>query len=243
MDATLCLRLAAPLQSWGTRSRFTNRDTEREPTKSGVIGLLCSALGRPRSADLSDLSALRFGVRIDAPGRVERDFHTAQQVPNTAGKKADTVISERFYLADAVFVAGLEGDRELLEVLDAALWAPHWPLALGRKACVPTPPLSLGVRSGDLISALRSVPWQVQSRRLRTAAAAQAADGQPRDLLAVVDAGEETSDDTRNDVPVSFEDRRFTSRTIRRITVPLTAELIGQPPAHAAERDERAPTP
>lgn len=43
--ATLLLRLAAPLQSWGADSKFEIRKTNREPTKSGVIGLLAAALG------------------------------------------------------------------------------------------------------------------------------------------------------------------------------------------------------
>jgi CRISPR system Cascade subunit CasD len=44
---TLLLRMRAPMMSWGDHSRFTIRDTRREPTKSAVIGLLCAALGRP----------------------------------------------------------------------------------------------------------------------------------------------------------------------------------------------------
>jgi len=41
---TLLLRLAGPMQSWGLSSRFTIRDTSLEPSKSGVLGLLCAAL-------------------------------------------------------------------------------------------------------------------------------------------------------------------------------------------------------
>ena len=67
---TLLLRLAAPMQSWGVSSRFTVRDTLREPTKSGVVGLIAAALGRPRTVQLDDLATLRMGVRIDQPGRV-----------------------------------------------------------------------------------------------------------------------------------------------------------------------------
>ena len=39
--STLLLRLAGPMQSWGVQSRFSVRDTGLEPSKSGVIGLLC----------------------------------------------------------------------------------------------------------------------------------------------------------------------------------------------------------
>jgi CRISPR system Cascade subunit CasD len=98
----LLLRLAGPLQSWGSAARFARRTTENAPTKSGVLGLLAAAEGRPRTADLSDLAALRFGVRIDQPGTRLRDFQTAHH--QDSGKAMP--LSDRFYLADAVFVAG-----------------------------------------------------------------------------------------------------------------------------------------
>lgn len=41
----LLLWLEAPLQSWGFDSRFGRRETLAFPTKSGVLGLVCSALG------------------------------------------------------------------------------------------------------------------------------------------------------------------------------------------------------
>ena len=36
------------MQSWGTQSRFSVRDTGREPSKSGVVGLIGAAMGIPR---------------------------------------------------------------------------------------------------------------------------------------------------------------------------------------------------
>lgn len=41
----LLLWLEAPLQSWGHDSKFGRRDSLNFPTKSGVLGLVCSALG------------------------------------------------------------------------------------------------------------------------------------------------------------------------------------------------------
>lgn len=41
----LLLWLEAPMQSWGADSKFGRRDTQIFPTKSGIMGLLCSALG------------------------------------------------------------------------------------------------------------------------------------------------------------------------------------------------------
>ena len=42
---TLLLWLEAPLQSWGFDSRFGRRDSLDFPTRSGVLGLLCCAMG------------------------------------------------------------------------------------------------------------------------------------------------------------------------------------------------------
>lgn len=70
--ATLLIRLAAPMQSWGDESKYDIRQTWKEPSKSGVIGLLAAALGLKRdSEDIPALSAsLRMGVRVEMPGRL-----------------------------------------------------------------------------------------------------------------------------------------------------------------------------
>jgi CRISPR system Cascade subunit CasD len=204
------------MQSWGTRSRFTERDTANEPSKSGVIGLLCAALGRSRSATLDDLTALTFGVRVDRPGRIERDYHTAADVPNTGGKNRKTVVSRRFYLADAVFLVGLQGDADLLTEIDKALHQPRWPLFLGRKAFPPTPPVSLGICEADLSTVLRMHRWLVDdphaiSTERRRIAEDKGSSG--TSLLTVCDCPP-PGDDQRLDVPLSFEDRTFSVRSV-----------------------------
>lgn len=144
--ATLLLRLQGPIQSWGTTSRFDERDTQLEPSKSGVLGLACAALGRDRAEPVKDLAALRMGVRADREGVPLRDYQTATGVLIASSGKPDlgrTVISPRYYLADAVFLVGLEGDRDLLARVHQALESPVWPLALGRKSCVPSMPVYL----------------------------------------------------------------------------------------------------
>ena len=103
----LLLRLAGPLQAWGVKSRFTVRSTELAPTRSGIIGMLSAAIGRRRTDPIEDLLSLRFGVRKDQPGQVIRDFHTARSLDG----KDSMPLSNRYYLADAVFLAGIEGDR------------------------------------------------------------------------------------------------------------------------------------
>lgn len=152
--STLLLRLAAPIQAWGSDSRFETRRTGREPTKSGVIGLLAAALGRSRADSVDDLCQLRFGVRVDQEGQLLRDFHTAHQGDNTA------YVTERYYLCDAAFLVGLESeDRAFLQTLERALRSPAFPLFLGRRSCPPTLPISLGIREGGLLDELQQEPW------------------------------------------------------------------------------------
>jgi CRISPR system Cascade subunit CasD len=87
--SVLLMRLAGPMQSWGIQSRYLVRDTGLEPSKSGVIGLLCAALGRARHEPVDDLAALRLGVRVDREGRMARDYHTALKVIKADGSKPD----------------------------------------------------------------------------------------------------------------------------------------------------------
>ncbi|WPP45716.1 type I-E CRISPR-associated protein Cas5/CasD [Pseudomonas sp. AN-1] len=207
--ATLLMRLQGPLQSWGTTSRFDERDTQLEPSKSGVLGLVCAALGRDRSEPVEDLAALRMGVRVDREGVPMRDYQTATGVLISTGK-ADlrrTVVSPRFYLADAAFLVGLEGeDESLLARIHAALRVPVWPLALGRKSFVPGLPVWLadGLSPLSLEQALASYP--------RLASAQWADQGLPLRCL-LEDDGEGA---IRLDQPVApFAERRFGPRFVK----------------------------
>ncbi|MFI2105684.1 type I-E CRISPR-associated protein Cas5/CasD [Isoptericola sp. NPDC019693] len=153
--STLLLRLAGPMQAWGSGSRFTRRSTDDTPTKSGVVGLLAAARGLRRTDPLEDLLDLRFGVRVDQPGTVERDFQTARAAD---GGRAYP-LTHRYYLADAVFVAALEGDDGLVAGLAEAVRHPVFPLYLGRRAFPPSGPVALGVREDGVWEALHAEPW------------------------------------------------------------------------------------
>ena len=217
------MRLAGPMQSWGTQSRFTVRDTGLEPSKSGVIGLLCAALGRGRTEPLDDLAALRMGVRVDFSGIMKLDYHTAgggrlpggrrYGVRRAAGGAGDTVLSNRYYLADADFLVGMESeDMDQLGCLDDVLQEPVWQLCLGLKAFVPGVPVYVpeGLREGVCLEdALTVHPWprwDVDVPRLRD---------RPDTLrLAIEDTGGE---EVRMDQPTgcSFQTRRFLPRRVK----------------------------
>jgi len=165
--SVLLLRLAGPMQSWGVQSRFDVRDTGLEPSKSGVVGLLCAALGRRRPEPIDDLAGLAMGVRVDCEGRLLRDYHTAGKSGylKASGRveRKKVIVSTRYYLADARFLVGLEGeDPALLASLHRALRDPHWALYLGRKAFPPAEPIWLpdGLRLNQgLLDAFKSYPW------------------------------------------------------------------------------------
>lgn len=199
---TLLLRMRSPMMSWGDHSRFTIRDTRREPTKSAVIGLLCAALGRPRWESVADLAALKMGVRVNQEGVVQCDYHTVMDSIKSSGGKGDTVISQRYYVADADYLVGLEGhDRAFLETLDAALESPVWQLYFGRKSFVPSCPVRVQVADLPLKEALQQYPYRPIPRQKPVE--------KLRYLLEV-----EESLDVRRDVPIHWEKRLFGSRCV-----------------------------
>jgi len=170
----LLLRLTGPLQSWGLHSHFNERDTAPFPTRSGLVGLLASALGRARQDPIDDLARLSLAVRTDRPGVLLRDLHTvggglpAKATVTTAeGKKrpgdTGTLLTHRTYLADAAFTAALtlldetDDGRALLAHCADALRHPRWPLYLGRRSCPPEGQLLLGA-SDDALHDLIHLP-------------------------------------------------------------------------------------
>ena len=134
---TLFLRFEGPLQAWGVQeSKFVVRRTAEAPTKSGVIGMLCAALGVSRrlAADdwLERLCALRMGVRVDAPGIRWWDYHTVgakmkMRIAEGEGKtKPGAMLTRREYLCDASFLVALQGESALVLELSSAMKSPRW---------------------------------------------------------------------------------------------------------------------
>lgn len=216
---TLLLRLSGAMQSWGVQSRFGVRDTGLEPSKSGVLGLVCAALGIDRADDesLAPLAALKMGVRVDREGVLKVDYHTAKNVLKAGGGMKDTELSNRYYLADALFVVGLAGDDlALLERIHAALHNPFWPLFLGRKAFVPSEPLWLedGLKPGttldDALKEFHSLSTRPVPERLR-----------------LVLEDQQNGSIVRADQPLSFAqgNRRFAPRRLMVAFMPAPVPL------------------
>lgn len=235
--AVLLIHLAGPLQSWGASSRYAVRSTEREPTKSGVLGMAASALGRSREDPVDDLASLEFGVRADQPGRVLRDFQTAR---SHDGRKV-MPLSHRYYLSDAKFLAALGGPDALLREVAAALAAPARPLYLGRRSCQAEAPMTTSLLEGDDVrDALASAPWIASDwYRLFYARGCQTGRRRP-DLEVVCDARPGERGATVADVPLSFsvDGRRYATRRVVRYRV--ANPFFVEPVDLAAEHDPMA---
>jgi len=205
--STLLLRFEGPLQSWGSVTRGRVRQTYLHPSKSGVIGLLANALGRKFDADVSDLAALRMGLRLERRGTLLTDYSSVQNVAR-ANNKAPKPSHEQFkmYLADASFLVGLEGSRDLLESIQAAAEQPSRLLFLGRKACLLSAPLVLpnGLVDDGLENALTGYPWFQKVEKPETV------------LIQIEDP---TGSLVVEDVPLgAFDQRRFGSRRVKWIS-------------------------
>jgi CRISPR system Cascade subunit CasD len=234
----IVLRLAGPLQSWGEHSAFSERDTLRFPTRSGITGLLAAAQGIRRGEPLDKFAQLALTVRIDRPGTLLQDFHTAgggvsraRSVPTADGGRRpegkSTVVTRRWYLSDAVFTVAVDGPDGLVRDIAAAIRAPRWQPYLGRRSCPPDQPVFLKVTSGDPVRELgERVP--LPARRPRVA-------GEVRVEVITEAPTPEGGITEVSDVPVSFgrHERRYQARTVYSSTIAVPAELASYSSATA----------
>jgi CRISPR system Cascade subunit CasD len=159
----LAFRLYAPLASWGEVAVGEVRSTASYPGRSALLGLFGAALGLDRSDETGHLKlrdSYGIVVGVVTPGRLLRDYHTAQ-VPGRASLKRrphrtrrdelilpkdelNTVLSTRDYRQDALSIIVIwekPGALHSLAILRMALRQPKYSLYLGRKACPPALPL------------------------------------------------------------------------------------------------------
>lgn len=164
--------LEAPLQAWGFDSKFSRRDTLSFPTKSGILGLICCALGAggEQRELLGLMSPLKITVISFENNRYKgspvklQDFHMvgAGYEPSDKfqrlmlPKKSDgtlaangTKLTYRYYLQGAVFAIVLEAPEQVVEKFADALTNPVWDLYLGRKNCVPTDFIYRGIYENE----------------------------------------------------------------------------------------------
>lgn len=182
MTRVLLLRLDAPLMSFGGTVVDARNVTDDFPARSMITGLLGNALGYDHR-DVRELTRLQERVRLGArrdrePERIV-DFQTVDLtqpfmkkgwttdgVAEERGKgpgATGTIIRLRHYLADGVYTLALAlvppDEAPTLEDLSRALDEPARPLFLGRKSCLPSERLVVGlVEAPSLLDALAVAP-------------------------------------------------------------------------------------
>ena len=226
-ESYLALWLEAPLQSWGFDSKFYRRDTLDFPTRSGVLGLLCCAMGAggPQTQWLSQMAQFKqtvlvYGREGQAGQSKLEDFHMVGSgydeknpwefllIPKTVERKKaqnspGTKMTYRYYLQDRAFGVVLAASAEQAVVLAKALQNPVWDLYLGRKSCVPTDIIYRGTFA-DEIQASATLNEIARSKGL--AKHSEVMDGKYPDQGDVI---------VLNDVPVSFGQRKiYTQRYV-----------------------------
>lgn len=189
----LLMRLDAPLLSFGAPIVDNFGVVQEMPTLSMLTGLLGNALGyeHRQGAELNKLQErLRFAACRERAGERLRDFQTVDfsqgtddlrvartvgwttrgRVEQRAGSAAtlrEKHIRYRDYWAGAVYTIALALDppelEPTVETLAAALNEPERPLFIGRKPCLPSTPLLLGLTDAPtLLAALEDLDEVVE---------------------------------------------------------------------------------
>lgn len=230
-NAYLALLLDAPMQAWGFASRFQRRTTGLHPTKSGIVGMICAAMGLPKgsaaeAAMLPELAKLQMTSiaipRADSTTGGQNpvlrldDYHTVQNTRRASGKpNNDAVVTRRQYLLDARFGVILFGNRTLLRQIGAALQDPTWGVWLGRKSCIPAGMLYRG-------------PFETKEAAQRELVGEQVI----ADFTVVEEVeGFAEGTDSVSDQPVSFGDGDSSGPEKRRYSVRRIAVRSGSPKA------------
>ena len=220
----ILLWLEGPLQAWGADSKFGRRDTLKFPTKSGVLGMVCCALGATGEQRelLDEFSLLRQTVASFTKAPREpllRDFQMVGSgyddtdpwrsllIPKTSeGKKAvggGTKMTYRFYLQDARFAVVLEVPGDRADAVAYALQNPVYDLYLGRKTCAPTDFIYRGLFDSEEVALAQAQSLAIEKNLSED--------------FRVIDGEGEGEVMTLNDVPLQFGDNK--KYRDRRVTV------------------------
>ena len=224
-NAYLLLWLEAPLQSWGADSRFGRRGTLNFPTKSGVLGLLCCALGaggeqKELLKEMGSLSqtVLSFKRSNEREGLL-RDFQMVGSgyddqnpwetllIPKKSDGKAavggGSKITYRYYLQDAAFAAIMEVPSDKTTLFADALANPCWDIYLGRKCCAPTDFIYQGSFASETSAIVHAIEIAQEKKLVED--------------FRVLDGEHQGETIILNDVPIQFGENKIYRE--RRVTI------------------------
>ena len=176
MTTYLLFTLAAPLASFGAVAVGERRPTWDRPSKSQILGLVAGCLGIERSEEDRQhalAAGLGFAVRVDSPGGLASDYHTAQAPKDVSirrrtkafgpiATRADelacddlkTILSRREFRVGARHTIALwntAGSEPDLADIEQALKTPEFAPFAGRKAHVLMLPMAPRLVEADRI--------------------------------------------------------------------------------------------
>lgn len=224
---TIILKFAGPLQSWGTNSHFETRHTDFHPSKSAVIGLLAAALGYRRDDDqhIQTLNKIDFAVRVDQPGNLLRDYHTARKYKDN-GSFETTYVTDRYYLEDAVFLIAISHtDDAFMQSIEEGLRYPYFQLFMGRRALPVCSDFFLQTTNDEIIDSLSQFDWQAAEWYMRK----QRKQFVTLELYADAHLLEKSAHNLRKDRVLSFsqKERKFGVRYEARINIEVLNQYAG----------------
>jgi len=176
MNDYLIFRIYGIMASWGDIAVGEFRPSFDHPSKSAIMGMMAAALGIRRDEEerLRDLATgYLMAVRIDAPGILLRDYHTAQVPPSIIDRKKmifptrkaelsvpkdalNTILSSRDYRCDAIYTICLWSRTSTppyaLTNVKEHLEKPVFTLYLGRKSCPLSLPLKPQILQSDSLA-------------------------------------------------------------------------------------------
>jgi len=165
----LMLRLEGDFQSFGTQGKWYIRETDPEPSKSAIIGMIGNAMGLKKfDQKLEALDdSLEMAVRIEYQGVIMEDYHTVEAGSRSANRKfsLNPLLTTRTYLQNASFLVVLKSkknDKAELQAIADALQNPKRAIFIGRKCCIPTRPIFQKIieEYSSMEEAIKNEPWE-----------------------------------------------------------------------------------
>lgn len=165
MSKVLVLKFKSIFQSYGLYSNTETRDTYRLPTKSAIIGIILNSMNHDKTKsgdndynkiiqkylskkipdkELTEYISnnLRIAVRDDSYNKkyknndeVDNNIYIDYQYAKGAKKECNSIIHKE-YLVGREYLVLLEGEEELLKLIEICLEYPSRGLYLGRKNCL-----------------------------------------------------------------------------------------------------------
>lgn len=164
-------------------------------------------------------------MRVDQPGNLLRDYHTARKYKDN-GSFETTYVTDRYYLEDAVFLIAISHtDDAFMQSIEEGLRYPYFQLFMGRRALPVCSDFFLQTTSDEIIDSLSQFDWQAAEWYMRK----QRKQFVTLELYADAHLLEKSAHNLRKDRVLSFsqKERKFGVRYEARINIEVLNQYAG----------------